>query len=413
MRQQREPVARGQAPPGERGGRPVDDRVELGEGQADVAVDERGAGRDPAGRAARQVAEGVRAGGGDERVQVSGGVGHAAERATAGSRGGSTGTRGTAVGQTPAVTEDAGTQDGPDVRRVLVLRALGLGDLLTAVPALRGLRRAHPQARLELAAPAWLEPVARLTGTVDRFLPVGPLAPLPPEAAGADLAVNLHGRGPQSTDLLRASGPRELVAYGVTSTWREDEREVDRWCRLLREAGIASDPGELDLPVPDERPLVRGAVLVHPGSAAPARRWPPHRWAAVVRGLPGRVLVTAGPGEEQRAREIAAMGGLPGHAVVAGLALPALTALVAASRLLLASDTGVAHLATAVRTPSVVVFGPVPPAQWGPPPDRPLHVALGGARRSDPTAPDPAPALLAVTPEQVLAAARGLLARSG
>ena len=68
-----------------------------------------------------------------------------------------------------------------------------------------------------------------------------------------------------------------------------------------------------------------------------------------------------------------------------------------------------AHLATAVGTPSVVLFGPVPPSVWGPPADRPQHVALWAGVRSDPAGVGPAPGLLALQPDAVLAAARGLL----
>lgn len=300
-----------------------------------------------------------------------------------------------------------------EVRRVVVLRALGLGDLLTALPAVRAVRRAHPRAHLTLAAPAWLRPVAELSGAVDELVDAAPLAPLDPVLREPDLAVNLHGRGPESTAVLRATAPARLVAYGESSTWRDDEHEVVRWCRLVAEAGMAAHPGELDLPVPPESPLARDAVLVHPGSAAASRRWPAARWAQVAGALPGTVLVTAGPGEQDLAGEVAARAGLPADAVVAGLDLRQLTGLVASSRLLLASDTGVAHLATAVRTPSVVLFGPVSPARWGPPADRAQHVALWGGVPSPDAAPSPAPALLAVSPAQVVEAAHRLLGQSG
>jgi len=59
-----------------------------------------------------------------------------------------------------------------DVSDVLILRALGLGDFLTGVPAYRGLRQGFPEATITLAAPAALEPLARLTGAIDRLLPV-------------------------------------------------------------------------------------------------------------------------------------------------------------------------------------------------------------------------------------------------
>jgi ADP-heptose:LPS heptosyltransferase len=73
-------------------------------------------------------------------------------------------------------------------------------------------------------------------------------------------------------------------------------------------------------------------------------------------------------------------------------------------------DTGAAHLASAYGTPSVVLFGPAPPEVWGPPADGP-HVVLTDARlrRGAAFADDPDPALLAVTADEVVAAARSLV----
>jgi ADP-heptose:LPS heptosyltransferase len=301
--------------------------------------------------------------------------------------------------------------------RVVVLRALGLGDLLTAVPALRAVRRARPDARLTLAAPAGLRPLALHTGAVDAVVDTAPLAPLPPELAGADLAVNLHGRGPQSTALLAASSPRRLVAYGLPDgpQWRADEHEVVRWCRLLEHSGMAADPHDLSLAVPAVEPPVRGAVVVHPGAAQVSRRWPGARWGQVVAGLVADgldVRVTGGPAERRLAEDVARSAGLGPDAVLAGRTdLLGLSALVASARLLVSPDTGVAHLATAFGTPSVVLFGPTPPALWGPPADRPQHRALWAGRTGDNFAPAPDAGLLELTVDQVLGAARALLSR--
>lgn len=289
---------------------------------------------------------------------------------------------------------------------VLVLRALGLGDLLTAVPALRGLRRANTAARITLATPAALTPLALLTGAVDVVADTAPLAPVDPSLAAPDLAVNLHGRGPQSTAVLRATRPHRLIAYGVTAEWRDDEREVDRWCRLLAASGVPADPDDLDLAVPR---APNGLVIVHPGSASPARRWPPDRWGAVTRGLAAageQVVVTGGRDEVPLAAAVADLAGLPATAVRAGqTSLLDLTAMVAGARLLVSGDTGVGHLATAVGTPSVLVFGPTSPEVWGPPADRPGHLVVWSGQIGDPLRTSPDPGLLTITPDEVLAAA--------
>jgi ADP-heptose:LPS heptosyltransferase len=290
---------------------------------------------------------------------------------------------------------------------LVVYRALGLGDLLTAVPALRALARAFPEHRRVLAAPHALGGLARLTRAVDVVVDAAPLAPLPEALHGADVAVNLHGRGPQSRELLLASGPRRLIAFGPWPRWRSREHEVERWCRLLRESGIAADPGDLRISPPSVAPpeAAAGATLIHPGAASGARRWPAERWAAVARAEVAagrRVVVTGGVREHALAAGVARMAGLAESAVLAGrTSLLELAAAVAAARVVACGDTGVAHLATALGTPSVVLFGPTPPAEWGPPPD-PRHAVLWAGRRGDPHGAEPDPGLLEIAVTDVL-----------
>lgn len=300
---------------------------------------------------------------------------------------------------------------------LVVLRALGLGDLLTGVPALRALADAYPHHRRVLAAPRTLGDLARCTGVVDDVVHTEPLAPLDACLHGADVAVNLHGRGPQSHRLLMDARPARLLAFAHPDVpasahgppWHAREHEVHRWCRMLQAHGIPADPRRLDLPVdPSRAPAAAtGATLLHPGAASPARRWPAGRWAAVARAERSagrRVAISGGPGEVDLARTVAAGADLPDDAVLAGRTdLPALAAAVATAERVVCGDTGVAHLATAVGTPSVVLFGPVPPAEWGPPPDRPWHRALWSGRRGDPHADTPDPGLLALSVGDVLA----------
>lgn len=304
---------------------------------------------------------------------------------------------------------------------VLVFRALGLGDLLTGVPALRGVRRGLPSHRVVLATSVGLAPLVDLADVADEVVPADDVNrldwPYPPPA----IAVNLHGRGPQSHQTLARLRPGRLVGFRCGDwsgpTWRADEHEVARWCRLVNEAfGAAASPTDLELRrPPSSRCRAAGAVVVHPGAAAGARRWPPERFAEVAqwaaeRGLP--VLVTGGPDETGLTERVTRLAGLPQSCDAGGsLDLVALAALIAHARLLVCGDTGVAHLASAYNTPSVVLFGPVPPERWGPP-SRSRHAAIWHSdvcSAGDPHADRVDSALLAITVPEVVSRAEVLL----
>lgn len=351
---------------------------------------------------------------------------------------------------TGSATERATTRP-----RVLLLRALGLGDFLTGVPAYRAVRRAFPEHQIVLAAPGQLAPLAELTGAIDQLLPAGELEPVrwPWPHDAPEVAIDLHGNGPASRRLLEDLRPARIIGFGLRRAanrgvchlgprWLPGEHEVHRWCRLLTRSGIPADPSDLDLqppapvthPAPDphaqasrvdassaatNRPWPANyarPVVIHPGAAYASRRWPASRFAAVAGYLNKsgwRVLITGSAAERDLAAHIARAADLPPHAAVAGQTTPLnLAALVAEAALVVSGDTGVAHLATAFRRPSVVLFGPIPPGEWGPPPDRPWHVALHAAEpgyHGDPHGGELDPALDAIRATDVIAAVDKLL----
>ena len=266
---------------------------------------------------------------------------------------------------------------------IVALRAAGLGDLLTAVPALRVLQDYSPPGwaqrptEVVVAAPRWLHPLVDLIPGVTRAADVAGLRPLVRERPM--LAVNLHGRGPQSHEALMAVRPRELLAFQARGVWRtgpawmEEEPERVRWCRLLRWVGLRADPNRLDIAVPDILPAMPGAVVLHLGATGSARSWPAERFAEVAAHLVAvdehEVVLTGTSHDLVAARLVAEHARLRrGRTLVDRLSLPQLVAQVASSRLVVSADTGVAHLASALGVPSIVVFGPESPRRWGPPP---------------------------------------------
>ncbi len=299
------------------------------------------------------------------------------------------------------------------VPTLVVLRALKLGDFVTAVPALRALARAFPLHRRVLCMPAALRALVPLALAVDDVSDTRELAPIDRSLTSPDVAVNLHGRGPQSTRSLAALHPRRLIAYDPDQ-WPAREHERIRWCRLLQRHGIVADPDDYRLRAPAvacPRELV-GATVIHPGASANARRWPAERFAHVARAearTGRRVVITGNDTEVELATRVARHAGLDERAVLAGrTSLLELAALVASAQRVCSNDTGVAHLATAFGTPSVVLFGPVPPSQWGPPPGDPRHRALWKGRTGDPHAAEVDAGLLDITVDDVLGALQSL-----
>jgi ADP-heptose:LPS heptosyltransferase len=307
---------------------------------------------------------------------------------------------------------------------ILILRALGLGDFLTGVPAYRAVRRAFPGHRLVLAAPAALAPLVPLTCTIDELRPTGELQPIRWTGPAADIAIDLHGRGQASHRLVAALRPRRLIVFGgehaggfTGPIWRPGEHEVIRWCRLCQESGIPADPGDLLLTPP--RQIMPTFTLLHPGAAAPGRRWPAASFAAVGRRLAAdghAVRITGSAAERDLASHVARLAGLSGEHVLAGqTSLDELAALVASARLVISGDTGMSHLASAYARPSVTLFGPVPPSEWGPP-RHPRHQVLwpgGPGYRGDPHAARIDPALGAITVDAVCEAASAALGQLG
>lgn len=299
--------------------------------------------------------------------------------------------------------------------KMAVFRGLYLGDLVTATPALRALRRGHPEAEISLVSLPWAAALApHLAPDVDRFVPYPGAPGLDGEGDEAalngfiqemragrfDLAVNLHGSGPQSTRLLSSFGARRTAGFvggegvyphlDVSVPWDAEAHESRKLSLLAREAGGAPDGAGPHLRVREDDHRRAGMLLgdatgrplavLHPGASVDEKRWPAEGFGGVARGLLRQgyaVVVTGSEGESELAGQVRGLA--PGVLDLAGQTdLSTLIGLVSKAALLVSNDTGPAHLAYALRTPSVTVFGPsTDVGRWGPL-DRHRHAALLG-----------------------------------
>jgi heptosyltransferase-1 len=154
----------------------------------------------------------------------------------------------------------------------------------------------------------------------------------------------------------------------------------------------------------------QGFVLLSPGAGWGAKRWPLERYASVARALVAEgvpVVINASPAEQSLGEELARQSG-------AAPLVPTLSQLIALSRragLAIAGDTGPLHLAAALGRPVVGIYGPTDPARNGPFHGEFVVLRHPESRRDHTRRVEPEAGLLTITPDEVLAAAHGLLAR--
>lgn len=288
--------------------------------------------------------------------------------------------------------------------RIGVFRALMLGDLLCAVPALRALRAAHPGASIALIGLPWAQALAQRLPQLDEFiafpgwpgLPEQPpaLAEIPGflqrmQAERFDLLLQMHGSGQVVNPLLAAFGARRLAGFVAPGAWcgepashcawPERGHEIERLLSLTDHLGLPRHGLQLEFPLveADRReaaallPAWRAApcAIVHAGSQLPSRRWGAERFAAVADGLARRglrVLLTGSAGEAPLVGTVQALMREPAQNLAGRTSLWALGALVERAALVVCNDTGLSHIAAALGTPSVVVACGSDVARWRP-----------------------------------------------
>lgn len=329
--------------------------------------------------------------------------------------------------------------DQLDVESVVIFRALQLGDMLCAVPALRALRAALPHAHIALVGLPWAQQFAqRFSGYIDEFFAFPGHAALSEQPVKQDmsadfyqaiqsrrfsLALQMHGSGEISNGIVKNFGAEWAAGYAAAESPGCDEffyfpypdagpeplRLLDLTTRLG--APPMGDHLEFPLNAGDWQELEQSGlgaglradayICVHPGARFRDKCWPPQLFAhiadqlALESGL--TVVLTGSAKERDLACAVADHMKTPAVNAAGPISIGAMAALMSNARLLVCNDTGVSHIAAGLRLKSVVIFSKADINRWAPL-DRQLHrcVQDPGGEKAD----------------EVLAQARWLLAQA-
>jgi heptosyltransferase-2/heptosyltransferase-3 len=332
-------------------------------------------------------------------------------------------------------------ETGSEPQRIAVIKPCCLGDCIMALPALDALAAAYPSATIDVY-------VGRHSMAAFQFRPQLTTVPIPDiqsAASALELSRRLRQRRYDIVVCLDRSRWLRLATAlsrsNVTATVRrmkpEIRHEADVYLDVVRDLGIPTPSLMPAITASDE--AHRGAIdriagivgpfaVVHPGGAQNPgstmldKRWSPDRYVALLRVLANdgiTALLSGSAGERDLCCSIAQQAGCPDDAVLAGqVDLPTLAAVIERAALYVGPDTGVSHMAAAVGTPTVAIFGPTNPRRY-----RPLGPAVRIAAPAESWGiPDrdlrrqataTAPTTSEVSVDSVVTACRELLSTSG
>lgn len=343
-----------------------------------------------------------------------------------------------------------------DARRILVMRYRFIGDTILTVPFLRNLRRSYPNAQIDVLIGPQSGEVLNDCPYVDNFIVfdttrfhkydrsekkarsywsyIGEL-----RHNSYDLVFVLK-RSLSSAFLAFATGAKFRVGYATEGRgfllthkveWNKNIHEVQSTLDVLRSANVPIVDDHLEAWVSaQERDSVRqkvtqltggdGKVLVHAAAAHPDKMYPLESWAEVVRSLKNELDLTAyftgAKDDRQIYDSIAEMAGVSCVNLAGELSLRESMAVYEQMNLAVCVDSGPAHLAAAVGTPTLALFGPTDPERWRP--YGPKHRALFDSSLSCRPCNyyktcDDRPCLTKMSPKEVVKNCRELYAGEG
>jgi predicted lipopolysaccharide heptosyltransferase III len=292
--------------------------------------------------------------------------------------------------------------DWETVKRVLVIRLRSIGDTVLATPSLFALKRFLSHASVDILLEDWVAPVLDGFPHVDNVITIERRSTAGRARVARllrrnnyDVVYNLHG-GTTATLLTRATGAKHRVGYQTyqyarlynhlsppsASLWRREKtHSVEQQLALLGWTGVpVSDRPPTKLAVTLEASASIAARLtaagltdaplavIHPAAAFATKQWGADKFGRVAEDVRNRglaVVAITTPNEKPIIDELNRNTATPVLAFT-DLSLPQITALLARARVFIGNDSGIAHIAAAVETPCVVIFGSSNTAHWRP-----------------------------------------------
>ena len=283
-----------------------------------------------------------------------------------------------------------------NVKKIVVLRALVLGDIIFILPALEALHKTYPQAEITLVARPWT--VDFLQGRIPSLKKVIGIRPsagdyqglgflIHPEdaawffpnmqAEAFDIAISMQGGGKNSNPFVKRIGAR--VSVGARE---EGALALDRWMPhdyyqndIIRNLDLVSLIGarptswsprlpilqsDLDAAVPFLSEIRRPYAVIHAGARDIRRMWPPEKFAAVADTLKNEmgldIVLTGSTVDAKAAFQVENAMREPAVNLSDQLPLPGLIGILAGAALIISNDTGVLHLGLAVGAKAVGLY---------------------------------------------------------
>lgn len=299
--------------------------------------------------------------------------------------------------------------DWRNVKRVLIVRLRSIGDTVLSTPSLFALRRFLPDARIDILLEDWVAPVLEGFEAVDNILTVSKSEKSRLQTAWRirrnkyDVAINLHG-GTTATFFVRASGAKHRVGFesyqykslynhrlsSASDFWHQvTNHSAEQQLALLGFVGIpVEDKPKSFLSVTEDAEKSiesklssfsipsSGFALLHPVAATETKQWATENFAKTADYLAEKGLKTVAVATPKEREVLKTLKNLSSVSVETfdDLKLPEITALAARAKIFVGNDSGIAHIAAAVKTPSVVIFGSSNINHWYPWTDAPNEI---------------------------------------